>query len=257
MKPASPRNSFTSTKLIRTLAAFNVTEMAESRQPLAERLGQWLGFTDALALFPIVNAAPGEAAPVGVANAGEAQALRDELARVRTTLTRSITGTDMAELAAQARIELPPLATGEEEASKRYDVDFFPYRRQYLGLQRAVAVAMETLRGKAREALSKLSPRHKQLADLDAGLEQALFLKERDLFGVVSTLLEKRFDHLRLSQGNVPGDPGEWTKPGGWLTAFHADFQAVLLAELELRLQPVSGLIEAHCNYCNEVEKSQ
>jgi hypothetical protein len=255
MKPASPRSSFASSKLIRTLSAFNVVEMAESKQPLAERLGQWLGFTDALALFPIVNATPANTAPTTGDKASDSQLLRDELTRVRTALTRSIAGTDMAELAAQARIELPPLAAGEEEAPKRYDVDFFPYRRQYLGLQRAMAVAMEALRGKAREALSKLSPRLKQLADLDAGLEQALFLRERDLLAAVATLLEKRFDHLRISQGNVPGDPGEWTKPGGWLTAFHADFQAVLLAELELRLQPLSGLVEAHCNY--EVEKSQ
>ncbi len=40
-------------------------------------------------------------------------------------------------------------------------------------------------------------------------------------------------------------DPADWTQPGSWLEAFCQDTQAVLLAELELRLKPVAGLIAA------------
>ena len=40
-------------------------------------------------------------------------------------------------------------------------------------------------------------------------------------------------------------DPATWTQAGSWLEAFCHDAQTVLLAELELRLKPVVGLIAA------------
>ncbi|HEX5393210.1 MAG TPA: DUF3348 domain-containing protein [Rhodocyclaceae bacterium] len=261
MKQAPARSTFNSSKLIRSLSALQVAEVAESKQPIAERLGQWLGFNDALALFPILH--PGSAAATdapAVAAAGDSASLRDELTRVRAVLTRAITHTDWTELAAQARIESrPAIADGVAQVT----ADFFPYRRHCLALQRTMAMSIEALRGKARDALTGLSPQLKQLAALDAGLEQALALRERDLLGGVPTLLEKRFEQLReahlqaRSDRQTPDDPAQWILPGGWLSALHADLQGVLLAELELRLQPVTGLVEAHCNYCNEVTKSQ
>ena len=39
--------------------------------------------------------------------------------------------------------------------------------------------------------------------------------------------------------------PGWWLQPGAWLHTFCQDMRAVLLAELELRLQPVAGLLDA------------
>ena len=42
-----------------------------------------------------------------------------------------------------------------------------------------------------------------------------------------------------------PDDPACWMQPGGWLARFCADMQRVLLAELDLRLMPVAGLVAA------------
>ncbi|HEY1228455.1 MAG TPA: DUF3348 family protein, partial [Ramlibacter sp.] len=36
-----------------------------------------------------------------------------------------------------------------------------------------------------------------------------------------------------------------WDRPGGWLHAFAHDWRQVLLAERDLRLDPVAGLVEA------------
>jgi hypothetical protein len=40
-------------------------------------------------------------------------------------------------------------------------------------------------------------------------------------------------------------NPAGWTQAGAWLARFCNDMQMLLLAELELRLQPTVGLIEA------------
>jgi Protein of unknown function (DUF3348) len=37
----------------------------------------------------------------------------------------------------------------------------------------------------------------------------------------------------------------KWIKPGGWLSAFCIEMRELLLAELEVRLQPVVGMINA------------
>jgi hypothetical protein len=42
-----------------------------------------------------------------------------------------------------------------------------------------------------------------------------------------------------------PDDPARWRQPGGWLHRFDKELEAALLAELEVRLQPVTGLMEA------------
>ena len=71
-------------------------------------------------------------------------------------------------------------------------------------------------------------------------------------------LLERRFEHLRkthqlgLDAAQQQDAPVLWRQPGGWLDVFGKEMQEVLLAELEVRLQPVVGLIEA---FSNEVKK--
>ena len=88
-------------------------------------------------------------------------------------------------------------------------------------------------------------------AALDAVLEQALATRERNLLATLPLLLAKRFGHLYKAHQEALGDrlalddPEMWMRPGGWLAMYCRDMQAVLLAELEVRLQPVAGLIEA------------
>ena len=40
-------------------------------------------------------------------------------------------------------------------------------------------------------------------------------------------------------------EPQRWALPGGWLFAFEQDLRALLLAELQVRLEPLAGLLEA------------
>ncbi|ANQ83369.1 hypothetical protein dqs_0292 [Azoarcus olearius] len=242
MAQGLPRTRFNTSALQRALAGLVVEEPGESRQPFAERLGQWLDFKDALALFSVLDARPGEAATAAAA----ASPLGAELARVRSTLVQAI-GADGASAPGVGRIAapLPPLDGGPEALA-----DFAPYQRYCLARQRDMQATIATLRGDARAALARHSAALARLAALDAVLEQGLAVRERALLATIPALLAQRFEQLlaahRAAQpAGTADDPAGWSRPGGWLATFRADLRTVLLAELALRLQPVSGLVEA------------
>ena len=81
-------------------------------------------------------------------------------------------------------------------------------------------------------------------------MDQTLGVREQRLLSSVPVFLERRFEHLRKAQ--TQDDPLLWRQPGGWLHTFNQEVQDALLAELEVRLQPALGLIEA---FSNEVKK--
>jgi hypothetical protein len=248
MTRALPRTSFSSCRLVRSLSRLSVVDVADSNQPLAERLGQWLAVTDAITLFAALNPSPartttalsGTPSPGGVT-------LPEELSRIRMALANSITGDD----GGKTRIRLPQPTPG---TPVEILADFTPYRRYYLAQQRNLAASIGPLRIMAREALAACSSGLGQLAELDAALDQALSNREGDLLATVPTLLERRFAELRqthqaaLVDSGKADEPEQWFLPGGWLARFCGELQDVLLAELDVRLQPVTGLIEAYGN---------
>jgi len=181
--------------------------------------------------------------------------VQGEFARVRTTLADSIT-MDGVLNPGRARIKLP---TPAPNAPVESAADFSPYHRYYQAHQRDMNAAIGPLRANVRAVLASGSPALQRLAALDAVLEQALATRERNLLATLPLLLAKRFGHLYKAHQEVLGDrldlddPEMWMRPGGWLAMYCRDMQAVLLAELEVRLQPVAGLIEALLTRKNEV----
>lgn len=243
-----PRTRFNSSALLRVLSELVETDESASKQSFAERLGQWLDIGDALALFSALDErGAGAAEPGPEASSPDIAAVRDRLTRVRATLVNSITGEARAE-AGKVRIELP-VPTPNETVERA--ADFAPYHRYYLAHQRDMAASIGPLRVGARAALAQRSADHARLAALDAVLDNALSARERNLLATVPALLARRFGHLRdahqarLAEAQAADDPARWMQAGGWLAVFCADLRAVLLAELELRLQPVAGLLAA------------
>lgn len=237
-----PGTSLNSARLVRVLANLAVADVAESKQSLAERLGQWLDFTDAMALFSALNGN----APVTQTLASDGS-VQGDFARVRTALADSIT-MDGVLNPGRARIKLPTPAPNAHAESA---ADFSPYHRYYQAHQRDMNAAIGPLRTNVRAVLASGAPALQRLAALDAVLEQALATRERNLLATLPLLLAKRFGHLYEAHQEALGDrlalddPEMWMRPGGWLAMYCRDMQAVLLAELEVRLQPVAGLIEA------------
>lgn len=248
MAQALPRTRFNTSRLVRVLADLAVTDAPASKQPFAERLGQWLDFTDALALFSALNAGTADASELqSGATSPESAAARKAFADVRGTLVDSMTADGVLK-PGKARIELP---TPAPHAPVESATDFAPYHRYYLAHQREMSASIGPLRATVRAALSRHSPTLKRLAALDAVMDHALAARERDLLATVPVLLARRFEHLYkahealLVQAQTADDPDRRMQPDTWLAVFRREMQAVLLAELDVRLQPIAGLIAA------------
>lgn len=246
---------FHDSSLIRLLADLCLVEAAESKPVFAERLGQWLDFSDAITLHAAHNAraASSSAAQSGVQSVAGV-AVEEEFARVRTALVDSITKSCSANMG-EARIRLPTPKPGVGiEVAAAYE----PYRRLYVAHQGAMELRVRPLRTRVRQALSRASTALKQLAALDEALDRILCVRERQLLSTVPLLLEKRFEQLLKAHPQPPvgtrqaDAPALRRQPGEGLADFCKEVQGVLLAELDLRLQPTLGLIEALRNEANK-----
>jgi hypothetical protein len=181
-------------------------------------LSQWLGWADAISLSSALNA-NGTAAPAGTRPVS-AKTEEAECRHVRSTLVQAITQDSI-------------LSTGKASAQQAAAPEFAPYRLRYQARQQGMDAGIGPLRERLRAKLATRSPAMGRLAAMDAVMAQVLGEQERRLLAGVPTLLEKRF--LRLRQADE----------AGWLDAFGKDMQSVLLAELDIRFQPVEGLLQA------------
>jgi hypothetical protein len=241
MVQAPQRTAFNGPTLIRLLARLTDADVIESRQSLSDRLSQWIHWTDAIALSTALNDNP-----PGVASAARAfgSAEENECARVRISLAKAIAG-DSA-FATGRRHE--PSQGGPADAALDYPV----FRQRYLSLQQAMETGIGNLRSRLRDMLAARTPDLSRLAVVDAVMERALNPRERSLLASVPVLLAGHFERLRHAAQETPADAplsgdaeSPAPAPGAWLDVFRKDMQSVLLAELDVRLQPVEGLLAA------------
>lgn len=248
MTRALQRTNFHSSSLIRTLADLAVLKIDEPDGDFAEKLGQWIGFSDAITLCAVHNACT--AIPPATKSGAQPVArlaIAQEFDRIRVVLENSIK-VSCSPNAGQTRLALPMLKPGTRiEDASAYE----PYRRFHLAHQRDMELSVRLLRAKVRDQIAKVSPRLKQLADLDSALEGVFGERENKLLSTVASRLKARFDQLlkthqqTLASVQQEDSPDLWMKPGAWLSRYCSELQTVLLAELDLRLQPTVGLIEA------------
>lgn len=241
------RTNFHSSKLVRCLANLAIVEAADPDHAFAEKLGQWIHFADAITLSAVHS--DGVAIPARrlQKNSDEAHAAASaELERVQALLANSIMKS-FSPNAGRALVELPrPDFTLPVNLAAAYA----PYRRFYEAHQRDMELSITPLRYKLREAVAKASPQLKKLAELDETFEKILREREGKLLARVPLLLKKRFEQLfkehqqKLTESQETDNPAVWTQTGGWLARFCHDMHMLLLAELELRLQPATGLVE-------------
>lgn len=282
MAPGLPRTHLSSSTLIRLLHEHAGAEGAEAKQTFAERLSQWLGWTDAIALSAVLNGSSAPAlggAPVpSTVAAGRfmpARAVLAEFDRVRTDLAHAI-HTDRV-IAPQPPAPVKPAKTTKRPSAQPLaaepppsaptppddPADFAPCRRQLTAHQRTMTERIAALRADVRLALTNQSAALGQLAAVDAVMDDALAAREKHVLSLVPALLERRFDKLRNANPapadvaatdapqEPPATPSSPTTPPApptppeWRIACGREMQDVLLAELDLRLQPVQGMVEA------------
>ncbi len=217
------RGHFSSSTLLSLLASWVPVDAKASRQDIAERLGMWLNVADAITLHAAHQSirTPTATAPVPA----DAQ-LEDACQQVHAALAATLVSMPLPDGAAAP------------------DASFAPYHQRYLDLQRHMALRIEALREQVRQALTHASPRLAQLAALDVVMDQALGAREHKLLASVPALLELRFAQL-CQPPSSEGKPSPVGVAAHGPGLFVQDMRAVLLAELDVRMQPVQGLVEA------------
>ena len=208
---APSRTAVRGPTFIRLLATLTDGDIAAPPSSLSDRLSQWLDWTHALALSTALDGRPADAPGAPVFGA----AVEAECADLRASLAASI--------AAERDVVMPGDGT-----------DYAAFRPRILTLQRRMQAGTGHLRGRLRDMLANASADMARLAELDAAMERTLSPREHGLLGNVPALLGAHFERLR---------DGDAT--GAWMDAFRRDMQSVLLAELDVRFQPVEGLLAA------------
>lgn len=207
--------------MVHLLQEWVQTDAEPARQDVAERLGGWLSAFDSVKLDSALQAIASYGAQARQGGlAVDAHALEELCRHVKNALTDLITT-----LAAQAADPAEP-------------PDYGQHLQRYAELQKRMASQVTACRAQVRQALSKGSPTLRQLAALDGVMVQMLGEREQKLLSAVPLYLERRFEHWRQTQQHAQAT-------SGWLHGFHQDMRQMLLAELQLRLQPILGLIEA------------
>lgn len=223
-------------KLVGLLSDLTQVDVDASKQDVAERLGLWLdafgtvrldAALQSIASFAMQKTAAGQGATLLAAHEAM-QKVRDEVSAHIASGGAMLA--NEALLADLGQMEHAGHAGNTGKAVVKYG----PIHQRYLDQQRHMEAKIGPLRVQLRQVLSRVSTPLRQLATLDAVMEQMLGGREQKLWSTVPAYLERRFEHWRQVQ------PAE-----GWLVRFSQDFQQVLQAEWMVRLQPVIGLIEA------------
>ncbi|WP_346777942.1 DUF3348 domain-containing protein [Paraburkholderia sp. Ac-20340] len=245
------------------LARLGETDVQASQQPLADRLSQWLGWTDAIALSTVLSA-PAPAVGRVTRSDGEDEAQR--CLSLRSALSKAIvTDAVLAPPRPSARYARGQQGAPVPEAPE-LPADFAVFRQCYLALQQKMEADIGDMRTRLRNRLAGQSPEMAKLAALDALMERSLSVRERNLLSTVPGLLARRFAALRKAtqaaeaeaqaqttqaeaqaeaQPEAPPAANTENTPGSWLATFRKDMQSLLLAELDVRFQPVEGLLAA------------
>lgn len=254
------RSDFGGSTLVSLLASWVDVDVKASRQDIAERLGVGLSVADAMALHAVLQSLAISPFPeqTPIRPCASEPTDSDGMATPSLLHVEGPFGTatpvldvcDQMHAALAANLTSMPLSMGDAAA----DVSFAPYHQRYLDLQRHMAARIEGLREQVRQTLTMASPSLAQLAALDAVLDQILGAREQKLLASVPVLLEQRFVQLCQCEG-TPNDAANPSDASAIGTAhFLRDMRAVLMAELDLRMQAVRGLVDA---YNSEIKLSR
>lgn len=272
MTRAQPRASLYSASLVRFLTENALLSPARPTQQVGQKLGDWLDFRQAIALHGVLHPEPANAsdpkplpAPAPRQSLIAPEALDRHFTQIRAQLVESINQGAPAG-SGLARIDMPAPVLDEALDIK---TAFEPYRRFVAAHQRQMESTVRSLRSRLRQQLSQRGGAGQQLAALDAAFENILAEREALLLAKTSKLLEKRFvqtlklhlqDQVKANQEALATEAaaaqGEGVhrptsshspkpNPSHWLMPLRQTLRQALLAELDTRLQPALGLLEA------------
>jgi len=239
MAKALPRPPVPGPAFIRLLARLTDADIAPSSPALADRLGQWIDWTRAVA----VSRALDGRLPAIDADAPFEGVDAHECARVRAALEEAISSDTGADAGKQG-------PRPGHAADANAPLDYAPFRQRYLSLQRTMLTATGRLRGQLRDTLARTSADMARLAEVDAVMELTLSPREQTLLAAVPALLQQHFERLRETEPTAAADThtadtAQAPTANAWLDVFRQDMRSVLRAELDVRFHPIDALLAA------------
>ncbi|MGC8120133.1 DUF3348 family protein [Marinobacter sp. VGCF2001] len=213
-------------RLLNLLAEIGELKSPDTLPCFGERLSRLFGLGDTMNLDA---ATAYRCRQNGFPQSSVIDRLTDELASTRTALIRRIQSlTD-------------ELNNGTEPGPEAI-------LNAWLALQRKVAASSRQLRDKVRNAMKDQGHAMARLAQLDAVFDHTMAGYTSQCFAQIPRVLEQRFHSLQTPSDSSP-DTG--LAPDNRLHRYCEDAQNLLLAELDVRLEPVLGLLEACHNEVN------
>lgn len=217
------------THLVRILSELAAADVMPSHRQFVARLGRYVSIHDSITLSGVLVApvaADFQPEPVSAAEVSEL------FRRARRDLVVAI----VQGFAPGARIPVPVMP---EVNLSDLQAAYEPWQRFYAAHQRELDAGVQRLQAQVRDRVGWMSAELARLVALDRVMGGILAAPARQLMGVTPRLLQRRFE---LLYGEAQADGGD---PVGWHEAFCRELQGVLLAEVEVRLLPIVGLIEA------------
>ena len=235
----SAQASLNGSRLLRVLGELAVSDAEVSHQHFALRLGQLIDLSDSVNISRVH--AQSTASSFTVSTVSE-EAVTAEFLQVRNAIVASIIKS-FEDATGLRRIKLPrPGLEPPSDAVSGYE----PYGRFYAAHQREMDSKIQQLRTLVRDAAKGGSAELAQLVVLDEALGNTLTVHSRKFFATIPGLLARHYAHLlneyTLACDNPQGNSGSWPE---LLELFCQNMQSLLLAEVEARLLPTQGLIEA------------
>lgn len=226
-------------RLVQALAELMAVAVELPPAQLAERLGRLFDLTQSIALSSAQRLTVGaEFEPERSPAAGLRLAFLDTRAALVRSVLRSF---DRADAVGRVRV---PLAAAQppEDWSEAYA----PYHRFYSAHQTDIEFRVRRQHAALRDAVAARSAQLARLCALDAALGDSLAVHARKQFAAIPRLLGWHFEQVHRQHCQAP--TGEPARSDAWISSheqFCALLQSLLLAEIEARLLPSLGLLEA------------
>ena len=255
-------------RLVRLLTELIALDVDLSHQDFSQKLGQLLTFSDSITLSGMYEKL--SRLQFQPDTALQASAAKNEFLRVRQLLMGFIVKS-FAEGDALVRVRYPAPPesgiAGMDLSEKDQQALYESYRVFYVSHQREMDLKLQTLSAAIRKLMSGLSDDLAKLSLLDKTMSEMLAPHKRKFFSAVPALMGKRFEHLLQEQHQLQlaikrneeqidkekndgansrvQDPVETAAIPNWYPKLRGEIQQLLLAELDIRLQPALGLVEA------------
>ncbi len=234
-------------RLVQALCELTEVQVREGAGPFAQRLGSLVDLADSIQLAAIQTGL--EDMPfrpdVVSANGITRHFMAERGAIIRSVVRASVPG------ASTSRIRFPQVS-GDTTLSEAQSPE--PYLSFYVAQQSEIDFKVRRLQETVREQMSGLAVELARLAALDRALGQSIAGHSRGFFSAVPALLRSRFDKLLADYRETVPEDGRTTN--SWLPQverFRLELRGLLLAEIETRLLPATGLVEAVTEYDSSI----